>query len=85
MRKLRFLKYNCLLKTLKYWNLIAFKRLIKHHFFIYAGLECVIEKISTTKVSKHIESGFSISRISSFRSIENKCIYKAMYKEMKII
>ena len=27
---------------------------------------------STTKVSKHISSGFSLSSISSFRSIENK-------------
>ena len=30
------------------------------------------EKSSTTKVSKHIPSGFSMSAISSFRSIENK-------------
>ena len=51
-------------------------------FIIYADLECIIEKIdgcknnpensSTTKVSKHIPSGFSMSTISSFRSIENK-------------
>ena len=43
---------------------------------------CIIEKIdgcknnsensSTTKVSKHIPSGFSISTISMFRRIENK-------------
>ena len=49
---------------------------------IYADLECVIEKIdgcksnlensSTTKISEHISSGFSMSTISSFRSIENK-------------
>ena len=49
---------------------------------IYADLECIIEKIdgcknnpknsSPTKVSEHIPSGFSMSRISSFRSIENK-------------
>ena len=47
--------------------------------FIYADLECIIEKIdgcrnnpensSTTKVSEHISSGFSMSIISSFRSI----------------
>ena len=47
--------------------------------FIYADLECIIEKIdgcrnnpensSTTKVSEHIPSGFSMSIISSFRSI----------------
>ena len=30
------------------------------------------EKSSTTKVSEHIPSGFSMSTISSFRSIENK-------------
>ena len=51
-------------------------------FIIYADLECIIEKIdrcknnpeisSTTKVSKHDPSGFSMSTISSFRGIENK-------------
>ena len=51
-------------------------------FIIYADLECIIEKIdgrknnpensSTTKVSEHIPSGFSLSTISSFRTIENK-------------
>ena len=51
-------------------------------FVIYADLERIIEKIdgcknnpensSTTKVSKNILSGFSMSTISSFRSIENK-------------
>ena len=51
-------------------------------FIIYADLECVIEKIdgcksnlensSTTKISEYISSGFSMSTISSFRSIENK-------------
>ena len=54
----------------------------KASFIIYADLECIIEKIdgcknnpknlSTTKVSEHIPSGFSMSAISSFRSIENK-------------
>ena len=54
----------------------------KAPFIIYADLECIIEKIdgykdnpensSTTKVSKHIPSGFSMSTISSCRSIENK-------------
>ena len=49
--------------------------------FIYADLECIIEKtdecknnsenLSTTKVSKHISSGFSMYTISSLRSIEN--------------
>ena len=54
----------------------------KATFIIYKDLECIIEKIdacknslensSTTKVSEHIPSGFSMSIISSFRSIENK-------------
>ena len=51
-------------------------------FVIYADLECLIKQIdgcknnlensSTTKVRKHIPSGFSMSTISSFISIENK-------------
>ena len=54
----------------------------KAPFIIYEDLECIIEKIdgcknnpensSTKKVSKHIPSDFSISTISSFRSIGNK-------------
>ena len=54
----------------------------KAWFIIYADLECIVEKIdgcknnpensSTTKVSKHIPSGFSMSAISSFKSTENK-------------
>ena len=53
----------------------------KAPFIIYEDLECIIEKIdgcknspensSTTIASKHIPSGFSMSTISSFRSIEN--------------
>ena len=49
---------------------------------IYVDLECIIEKTdgyknnpensSTTKVDEHIPSGFSMSAISSFRSIENR-------------
>ena len=51
-------------------------------FIIYADRECIIEKIdvcknniensSTTKVTEHISSGFSMSAISLYRSIENK-------------
>ena len=51
-------------------------------FIIYADFECIIEKTdgcknnpensSTANVSEHIPSGFSMSKISSFRSIENK-------------
>ena len=54
----------------------------KEKFIIYAYLECLIEKIdgyknnpenaSTKKVGEHIPSGFSMSTISSFKSIENK-------------
>ena len=53
----------------------------KAPFVIYAGLECLIEKIGcknnhensfTTKVGKRIPSGFSVSTISSFKSIENR-------------
>ena len=54
----------------------------KAPFIIYADFQCVIEKIdgcknnsensSTTKISEHIPSGFSMSKISSFRSMENK-------------
>ena len=63
------------------------QNLIYQHFdkvtlIIYADLACIIEKIdgykknpensSTTKVSEHIPSGFSMFTTSSFRSIENK-------------
>ena len=51
-------------------------------FIIYADFECLIEKIdeceknpenlSTTKVSVHFRSGFPMTMVSSFRSIENK-------------
>ena len=54
----------------------------KATFIIYADLEIIVEKIneckdnpensSTAKVSEHIPSGFSMSTISSLRSIENK-------------
>ena len=54
----------------------------KAPFIVYADLECIMEKIggcknnpensSTTRVSKHIPSGFSMFTISSFRIIENK-------------
>ena len=50
--------------------------------FIIYDLECIIKKTdackndpensSTTKVSEHIPSGFSMSTLSSFRSIKNK-------------
>ena len=59
-----------------------YQKFDKAPFIIYADLERKVEKIdgcknnpenpSTTKVSKHIPSGFSMSKISSFRYIENK-------------
>ena len=58
----------------------------KAPFIIYADLECKIAKIdgckynpensSTTKVSEHIPSGFSISTISLLKSMENKDVYR---------
>ena len=59
-----------------------YQKLDKATFIIYTDLKCILKRIggcknnpensSTTKVSEHIPSGFSISLISSFRSIENK-------------
>ena len=62
----------------------------KAPFIIYASLECILENIdrcqnnskdlSTTKVGKHIPSGFSMSTTSSFKSIENKHnVYRFKY------
>ena len=58
----------------KILELNQYEKLDKAPFIIYADLECTIENIngckknsensSTTKVSKHISSGFSISTIS---------------------
>ena len=66
-------------------KILAFNQYQKSNkapLIIYANLEPTIEKIdgcknnpenlSTTKVSKHISSGFSMSTISSFRSMQNK-------------
>ena len=59
-------------------------------FIIYADLECLIEKIdecksnpensSTAKVGRYIPSGFSMSALLSFKSIENK---HDVYSEIK--
>ena len=58
-----------------------YQKLDKSPFIIQADLECIIEKIgacknnpensSSTKEIEHIPSGFSMSTICSFRSIEN--------------
>ena len=70
----------CLLKTLKYYNLINTKNLIKHHslFMQILGVSKkrnnaeIILDLSARKVSKHIPSCFSMSTIYLLRSIENK-------------
>ena len=59
-----------------------YKKSDKAPFIIYADLEYLIEKVDgsknnpenslTTKVGKHIPSGFSMSTILSFKIIENK-------------
>ena len=59
-----------------------YQKFYKAAFIIYADLEYIIEKIdarnnnpgssSKTKTSEHIPSGFSMSTISSFKSIETK-------------
>ena len=62
----------------------------KAPFIIYVDLACIIENndgcknnpenLSTTKVSEHIPSGFSMLTISSFRSIGNKYyVYRGKY------
>ena len=54
----------------------------KEAFIIYGNRECLIENTdgwknnsensSTSKVDKHIPSSFSMSTISSFKSIQNR-------------
>ena len=80
----------CLLKTLKYLEFNQNQKSDKAPFVIYADLECLMEKIngrecnptnpSTAKIGKHILSGFSMSTISSFKSMENKYdVYRGKY------
>ena len=68
----------------------------KAPFIIYADLACIKEKIhecknypensSITKVIKHIPSGFSMSKIYSCRSIENKNdVYRCKYSIKKFL
>ena len=71
-------------KDTKILELNQYQKSDKETFIIYADRECITEKIdgcknkynpenlSTSKVSEHIPSGFSMSTISSFRSIEDK-------------
>ena len=63
-------------------GLNKYRKSDKASFIICADFECLIEKIdgceknsenlSTTKVSENLPSGFPMSMVSSFRSIENK-------------
>ena len=69
-------------KDTKMLKFVQYQKSDKALFFIYANLECFIEKIDgckhnhensyTAKVGKHIPSGFSMYTISSFKNIENK-------------
>ena len=71
-----------LFEDTKVFQINQYQKSDKASFIIYAELECIIEKIdgcknnpensSTTKVSEHIPSGFSMSTMSSFRSIKIK-------------
>ena len=64
----------------------------KTPFFIYADLACLIEEIdgcknnpentSTTNVSEHTTSGFSMPKISSFKNIKISCM---MHMDIKIV
>ena len=47
---------------------------MKLPFFIYADLECLLEKIST-KINKHTPSGYSIFTHCSFDKSKNKLNY----------
>ena len=63
-------------------RIFEFNRYQKYNKAPFIIFECIIEKIdgckdnpenlSTAKVREHTASGFSMSTISSFRSIENK-------------
>ena len=49
-----------------------YKKSDKSPFIIYSDFECLIEKIDGCKNNPENSSGFLMSKISSFRSIENK-------------
>ena len=69
-------------------NLIKYnqgEKSLKLPFVVYAGLECILKKISTcynnpdlssaTKINQHIPSGYSIYNSCSFDKSNNKLIY----------
>ena len=69
---------------------IQYKKSNKTPFIIYADAEKIgeseniLDNSSTTKVSEHIPSGFSMSTIFSFRSVENKHdLYRGKYCMIK--
>ena len=67
---------------IKILELNQYYKIDKAPFIIYADFECLIKKTDgrktnpenslTEKLDKHIPSGFSMSIISSFKSLENK-------------
>ena len=69
-------------EDIKILEINQYQKYVKAPVVIYADVECLIEKTdgcknnlensSTTKVSEHNPLGFSMSTISSFKSIENK-------------
>ena len=65
-------KKKCIL--LMFQNII---QIVKKNLFFGCidGCKNNPENSSTAKVSEHIPSGFSMSTISSFTSIENKCFF----------
>ena len=79
----------------KLFELNQYQRSHKVLFIIYEDLESIIENIdgyknnpensSTKKVSEHIPSGFTMSTILSFSSMENKYnVYKDKDCQKKI-
>ena len=69
-------------KDTKILEFNQYRKSDKALFIIYGDLECLIAKIYgcknnpenslTTNVGEHIPSGFSMSTISSIKSIENR-------------
>ena len=69
-------------KDIKILEFNQYQKSDKTRFIIYSDLECLIkmidgckdnpENLSTTKIDKHIPSGFTMSTILSFTSTENK-------------
>ena len=56
-------RYNAITKTINHQNLINIKNLIKHHFLFYVDLECLIEKIDGSKLTKIWQAYYQILSI----------------------